>query len=105
MEDVPLRTGQLYIPIDFTVMDIREDPHIPIFLGRPFLTTADAIIDVKRGNLTFEVGDEKIEFILSQFLKNPSINDSWCFIDIIDECIKELSSEPPLTEELDVPPT
>ena len=65
LENVPVRIGQFYIPTDFTIMDIREDDTTPIILGRPFLATAGAIIDVKRGRLTFEVGEEKIEFILS----------------------------------------
>ncbi|XP_050893406.1 uncharacterized protein LOC127100313, partial [Lathyrus oleraceus] len=76
LENVPVRIGQFYIPTDFTIMDIREDDTTPIILGRPFLATAGAIIDVKRGRLTFEVGEEKIEFILSQFLKAPAIEDT-----------------------------
>ncbi|XP_050912281.1 uncharacterized protein LOC127127199, partial [Lathyrus oleraceus] len=76
LENVPVRIGQFYIPTDFTIMDIREDDITPIILGRPFLATAGAIIDVKRGRLTFEVGEEKIEFILSQFLKAPAIEDT-----------------------------
>ncbi|XP_050893878.1 uncharacterized protein LOC127100667 [Lathyrus oleraceus] len=60
LEDIPVRIRQLYIPTDFVVMDIKKDDEIPILLGRPFLSTAGAIIDVKRGKLTFEVGDEKI---------------------------------------------
>ena len=100
IEDVPLRIGQLYIPTDFVVMDISEDSLTPILLGRPFLATAGAIIDVKKGKLTFEVGDEKIEFILSQFMKSPSINDTCCFVDIIDACIKEFSTETEPSEEI-----
>ncbi|XP_058724814.1 uncharacterized protein LOC131596224 [Vicia villosa] len=65
LENIPVRIGQFYIPTDFIIMDIQEDSNIPIILGRPFLATAGAIIDVKRGKLTFEVGEEKIEFILS----------------------------------------
>ncbi|XP_058784693.1 uncharacterized protein LOC131659532 [Vicia villosa] len=94
LENIPVRICQFYIPTDFIIMDIHEDSNIPIILGRPFLATAGAIIDVKRGKLTFEVGKEKIEFILSQFLKAPSIVDTCCFVDIIDECVKEIKSEP-----------
>lgn len=43
--------------------------------------------------MTFEVGDEKTEFILSKFLKAPSMDESCCEIDIIDECIRELDKE------------
>ena len=49
-------------------MDINEDWHIPIILGRPFLAIAGAIIDVKKGRLTFKVGEEIVEFLLAKFL-------------------------------------
>jgi hypothetical protein len=75
------------------VMDIKEDDEILILLGRPFLSTAGSIIDVKRGKLTFEVDDEKIEFILSKFLMAPVREDSCYAIDIIDECIREIDQE------------
>lgn len=65
LENVPVRIGQFYILIDFIIMDIKEDSNIPIILGRPFLATTRAIIDVKKGKLTFEVGEEKVEFILT----------------------------------------
>ncbi|XP_050876102.1 uncharacterized protein LOC127079776 [Lathyrus oleraceus] len=55
LENIPVCIDQFYIPSDFVVMDIKEDSNIPIFLGRPFLATAGAIIDVKRGKLTFEL--------------------------------------------------
>ncbi|XP_050896951.1 uncharacterized protein LOC127103760 [Lathyrus oleraceus] len=95
LEDIPYRIEQLYIPTNFMVMDIKEDDEIPILLGRPFLSTARATIHVKRGKLNFEVGDEKIEFILSKFLMAPIIEDSCYAIDIIDECIRELDQERP----------
>ncbi|XP_058774207.1 uncharacterized protein LOC131648472 [Vicia villosa] len=91
LEDIPVKIGQLYIPTDFVVMDIKEDDDIPILLGRPFLSTARAIIDVKKGKLTFEVGEEKIEFILPKFLMAPVIGDACYAIDVIDECVNELN--------------
>lgn len=100
LENIPIRIGQFYIPIDFIIMDIKEDSNIPIILGRPFLATLGAIIDVKRGKLTFEVSEEKIKFILSQFLKAVAIDDTCCFIDIIDECVKEMEMEPPKDTEV-----
>ncbi|XP_021835315.1 uncharacterized protein [Spinacia oleracea] len=52
VEDVPLRVGKFIIPVDFVVLDMDEDSHVPIILGRPFLATAGAIIDVKQGVIT-----------------------------------------------------
>ncbi|KAJ4973423.1 hypothetical protein NE237_006597 [Protea cynaroides] len=43
------------IPVDFIVFEMDEDTEIPIILGRPFLATAGAVIDVKNGRLTFKV--------------------------------------------------
>lgn len=54
--------------------------------------------------MNFEVGDEKVEFILSKFLKAPAIDDSWYAIDIIDECIRELYQENPV-ETIKLPST
>ncbi|XP_050909797.1 uncharacterized protein LOC127123636 [Lathyrus oleraceus] len=104
LENIPVRIGQFYIPTDFVIMDIKEDSHIPIILGRPFLDTAGAIIDVKKGKLTFEVGEEKVEFALAQFLQAPTIEDSCCLLDVIDECVKEIEREPyKYTEVLKIP--
>jgi hypothetical protein len=74
-------------------MDIKEDFDIPIILGRPFLATVGAIIDVQKGKLTFEVGEEKVEFILMQFLKAPTIDDTCCLLNVIDECVREMEKE------------
>ncbi|XP_050892509.1 uncharacterized protein LOC127098050 [Lathyrus oleraceus] len=104
LEDIPVRIVQLYIPTNFVVMDIKEDEEIPILLGKPFLSTTGTMIDVKRGKMTFEVGEEKVEFILSKFLKAPTTDDSFYAIDIIDECIRELDKEKPI-ETIKLPST
>lgn len=67
LENIAIHINQFYIPIEFIVMDIKEDSNILIILGRPFLATDRVIIDVKQGRLTFEVGEEKIEFIFPNF--------------------------------------
>ncbi|XP_056698043.1 uncharacterized protein [Spinacia oleracea] len=60
VEDVPLRVGGLVIPVDFVVLDIDEDVHVPIILGRPFLATAGAIINVKQRKITLKVGKDSL---------------------------------------------
>ncbi|XP_021755398.1 uncharacterized protein LOC110720653 [Chenopodium quinoa] len=47
VEDIPLRVGKFTFPVDFYVLEMDEDERIPIILGRPFLATSKAIIDVK----------------------------------------------------------
>lgn len=101
LEDVLVRVGDYFMPVDFVIMYINEDFQIPIILRRSFLATAGTIIDVKRGKLTFEVSDEKIEFILVRLLKNPPLRDSLCLIDLLRDCIQENPLEFPPTSKLE----
>ncbi|KEH19874.1 retropepsins domain protein, putative [Medicago truncatula] len=57
VEDIPIKIEGIYIPTDFMVLDIDEDNECPIILGRPFLATAGAIVDVNNGRIVFQVSD------------------------------------------------
>ncbi|CAM8994451.1 unnamed protein product [Rhodiola kirilowii] len=48
LEDVPIKVGNFYIPVDFFVLEMEEEKETPIILGRPFLATAGAVIDVRQ---------------------------------------------------------
>ena len=65
LEDVLINVGKFIFPVDFVVIDIKEDKQVPLLLGRPFLTTGAAFIDVKKGELTLRVGDEAVHFNLN----------------------------------------
>ena len=54
IDDVLIFVNDNYVPVDFLVMDIECDPSCPIILGRPFLCTVGAIIDMKEGNIRFQ---------------------------------------------------
>ena len=54
-------------------MDIREDSDVHIILGRPFLATAGAIVDVKNGRIIFQVSDEMVGFELENVMKGPAL--------------------------------
>ncbi|XP_004516928.1 uncharacterized protein [Cicer arietinum] len=86
LEDVHIKVGQFFIPVDFLVLEIEDDSQVPILLGRSFLATAGAIIDVK---LVFNVGDENIEFNLSNLMKSPSLEDSYYRVGLIVHCVRD----------------
>ncbi len=65
IDDVPVKVGKYFVPNDFVVMDMEEDVQVPIILGRPFLATAGACIDVKEGRLTFDICGERVTFDFS----------------------------------------
>ena len=54
------KVGKFVFLMDFVVIDIEEDKHVPLLLGRPFLAIGAALIDVKKGELTLKVGYEAV---------------------------------------------
>ena len=91
VDDIPAKIEGIYIPTDFMVVDIEEDPDVPILLGRPFLSTAGAIIDVKNGRIVFQVSDEMVRFEMENVMKGPALY-SCCMIDVhsVKECFLAL---------------
>jgi hypothetical protein len=59
IEDVLVKVEDLIFPADFMILDIEEDEEHPIILGRPFLATSRALIDVELAELTLRSGEEK----------------------------------------------
>ena len=55
IEDVLVKVDKFIFPADFIVLDMEEDKEIPIILGRSFLTTGRAMIDVQKGELKMRV--------------------------------------------------
>ncbi|GKA23393.1 putative reverse transcriptase domain-containing protein [Tanacetum coccineum] len=61
-ENMLVGIDKLVFPIDFIILDMPEDVKVPLILGRPFLSTAHAKIDVFKRKITLRVGEEKIIF-------------------------------------------
>ncbi|GKD47871.1 putative reverse transcriptase domain-containing protein [Tanacetum coccineum] len=59
-ENVIVGIGKFVFPVDFIILDMLEDIKVPLILGRPFLSTAYAKIDVFKRKITLRVGEEKI---------------------------------------------
>ncbi|XP_057994991.1 uncharacterized protein LOC131175290 [Hevea brasiliensis] len=87
--DVGASVGKLFIPVDFVILEMKEDVQIPIILRRSFLTTAGAIIDVNNGRLTFKVGDEDVKFNLFRTIKHILEPNECLRVDIIDKLDEE----------------
>ncbi|XP_021724901.1 uncharacterized protein LOC110692209 [Chenopodium quinoa] len=64
VEDVLVKVGELVFPVDFVVMDMKEDHKIPIIFGRPFLATSQALIDVPNKQVTIRALDKQVMFKL-----------------------------------------
>jgi hypothetical protein len=61
-EDVPVKVGHHFISVDFMVLEMGEREKPPLILGRPFLKTVGATIDVGKGEINFDINGEKSSF-------------------------------------------
>ncbi|GJU26710.1 reverse transcriptase domain-containing protein [Tanacetum coccineum] len=85
-EDVIVKVGKFHFPADFVVVDYDVDPRVPLILGRPFLRTARALVDVFGEELILRDGDEKLIFHADNTSKHPQkhANESINMINFID---------------------
>ncbi|GKA83422.1 MAK10-like protein [Tanacetum coccineum] len=61
-EDVLVDVAGYVYPMDFVIIDIKEDEKRPFIIGTPFLTTAKAVIKFDKGTITLTSGKSKISF-------------------------------------------
>ena len=65
IEDVLIEIDNFYYPVDFVVLDMEQGTsglnHVPIILGRPFLATANALINCQSGVMQLTFGNMTVE--------------------------------------------
>ncbi|GJT07551.1 reverse transcriptase domain-containing protein [Tanacetum coccineum] len=93
-EDVFVRVRKFHFLANFVVVDYVVDPRVPLIIGRPFLRTARALIDVYGEELTLRVSDEAITFKVRN-TSRYSYNDAELVnrINVIDMDCEEYSQE------------
>nr|GEU81278.1 reverse transcriptase domain-containing protein [Tanacetum cinerariifolium] len=81
--------------VDFVVVDFEPDPRVPLILGRCFLKTGRALIDVHKGELTLRIGNEAITYNLDQTSRYSANYDQMTAnkIDVTDEACEEYFQE------------
>nr|GEW64473.1 hypothetical protein [Tanacetum cinerariifolium] len=62
VKNVLVGIDKFVFPLDFIVLDMSEDIKVPLILGRLFLSTAHAKIDVFKKKISLRVGNDKIIF-------------------------------------------
>ncbi|GKE15619.1 reverse transcriptase domain-containing protein [Tanacetum coccineum] len=93
-ENVFIKVGKFYFPVDFVVLDFIADPRVPLILGRPFLRTAHDLIDVYEGEITLRNDDQSLTLKCGDA---PSISynnlESLKKVDLIDVTYEIYSQE------------
>ncbi|ERN04751.1 hypothetical protein AMTR_s03469p00001530 [Amborella trichopoda] len=93
VEDVLIQIDKFYYPVDFLILDTQSEVNleskIPIILGRPFLATANALINCRNGLMKISFGNMTLEVNVFNIGKQPPDNDE-CFQSfLIDTLISE----------------
>nr|GFD29135.1 reverse transcriptase domain-containing protein [Tanacetum cinerariifolium] len=92
-KDVFVKVEKFHFPTDFVVVDFEADPRVPLILGRSFLRTGRALIDIYGEEITLRVNDEFVTFNLNQTMRCSSTYDDSSVnrIDVIDIACEEFA--------------
>ena len=82
-ENIPVKIRNFLVLVDFMVLDMSPDLKVSLILGRPFLSTANAHIDVGKGEINFNINGQEEHFTFKPRLERDSI-------------VKEVHEEEPL---------
>jgi len=94
LKNLPIRIGAAEISTDFVILEMDEEPKDPLILRRPFLATAGAMIDVKKGKIDLNLGkDFRMTFDIKDAMKKPNIEGQLFWIEEMDQLADELLEE------------
>ncbi|KAK4723774.1 hypothetical protein R3W88_026553 [Solanum pinnatisectum] len=89
--DILVKVDRFIFLDDFVILDCEIDAEIPIILGRPFLETGRALVDVESGELKFWVNEDEVTFIVCMSMKHPSDIHVVSTVDVIVEAVASVS--------------
>ena len=91
IEDVLVKVDKFIFLVDFIVLDMEEDKEIPIILGKPFIATGRAMIDVQKGELKLRVQDDEVRFRIFNVVRHPAESDACFMIEALEVIVPSQS--------------
>jgi hypothetical protein len=101
IEDVLIKVDKFYYPVDFIILDtepaVNIELQVSIILGRPFLATANALINCRTGVMKLSFWNMIVELNIFDISRQPFEYEevrSTCMIEeLVEETINELCSD------------
>ncbi|XP_062100739.1 uncharacterized protein LOC133806660 [Humulus lupulus] len=90
IKDVLVKVDKFIFPTNFIDLDMEEDANVPIILGRPFLATGQALIDVQKGELKLQVQGDEVVFNVFKAMMYLRASDSCYNVDVIDNGVSKI---------------
>ena len=75
VEDVIEKVDKFTFPMEFFIMDMKEDEEVPLILSKPFMKTVRLIVDVDKGELQVRAQDDVVTFNLFYGLKLLNVGE------------------------------
>ncbi|XP_059458356.1 uncharacterized protein LOC132187950 [Corylus avellana] len=105
IEDIVIKVDKFYFPVDFIVLDTKLVQNvaiqIPIILGRPFLATANALINCRMGMMKISFRNMTVELNIFDISKQPLEYDEVRSVCLIKEIMEETVDESTIEESLE----
>jgi hypothetical protein len=93
VEDVLVQIDKFYYPVDFLILETESVVHanskIPIILGRPFLATANALINCRNGLMKLSFGHMTLEVNIFNIGKQIFEDEDYEVVNWIDAVVQE----------------
>ncbi|GJY55872.1 reverse transcriptase domain-containing protein [Tanacetum coccineum] len=94
--DVFVPVGKFTFPANFVIVDYESDPRVPLILGRPFLQTAHALIDIHGEEMILYDGNERLILNMrndTSSYSNESHQESINMIDVYNVSHEEIRED------------
>ena len=95
-ENVPVKIRNFFIPVDFVVLDMEVDVKTPLILGKLFLSTANAHIDVGAGEIQININGQ-----IERFAFRPKV-EQCSQVKTLNRKKSEKEQEKPSTPTIDI---
>ncbi|XP_010497116.1 PREDICTED: uncharacterized protein LOC104774145, partial [Camelina sativa] len=94
LEDLPVKVGSVDVPTDFVVLEMDVEPRDPLILGRPFLATVGAMIDVRNRKIDLKRGEDlTMKFDIRETMKKHTIAGQTFWIEELEKLREEAFEE------------
>ena len=84
-----IKVEKFFLPTDFLILDTGEDENASIILGRPFLATGRALIDVEVGELVLRMHNEQLVFHVFKDVHSTGEEERCMQAELIDPNLQE----------------
>ncbi|XP_016199660.1 uncharacterized protein LOC107640668 [Arachis ipaensis] len=100
VENLLVKVGEFIFPADFVILDTEEEENNSIILGRPFLATTRAIIDVVKGEMIFRVHNEQMVINVFKSMQHPPEQENYMKEEEVEEELLEDDNQEEQGEEV-----